>query len=217
MKCFVNVVQNPKFWNIVFKGALILLLIAIFSSLRSISESLENKNVGKSESLVPSTKVEKQEGKKGEMKEEKKEESAQKSESGETQTGSSFWNFWGKLTNTSTGSVVPPVKQDPEQSYTFRCDGGKTLKVFEGKYQLDGQKTSLESGKIALEDSQAGKLHFLTKVWNVSGKAVYEKVVTRLESGKQASYTYQFTTFSNGSASFTKNAKAIYTNCSLAK
>lgn len=213
MKCFVNVVQNPKFWNIVFKGTLILLLIAIFSSLHSISESLENKNVGKSESLAPSTKVEKQEGKK----EENKEKAAQKSESGETQTGSSFWNFWGKMTNTSTGNVVPTVKQDPEQSYSFRCDWDAFLKVFEGKYELDGQKTSLEAGKIALEDVKEGRLHFLTKVGSQTGKAVYEKVVTRLESGKQASYTYQFTTFSNGDASFTKNGKATYTNCFISK
>jgi hypothetical protein len=138
--------------------------------------------------------------------------------SGNTQTGSGLWSFWDKTTNAeATEPVAPAVKQDPEQSYTFRCDAGKTLKVFEGKYQLDGQKTSLESGKIALEDPQVGKLHFLTKTGNFTGKAVYEKVVSRLESGKQASYTYQFTTFSNGTASFVKNGKAIYTNCFISK
>lgn len=173
----------------------------------------------KKDKITSDKKEEKKEEKKTEVSANEEEKTASWKEEVKTEESKSGWSFWWKDEEkeekkeaTSSGAT-----QDPEQRYNFRCDGGNLLRVYEGKYEIRGQKSTLEAGKIALDDPQSGRIHFLTKTKETTGKASYEKIVTRLENGKESSYTYVFTTFSNGEATFTKNGAQTYKNCKILK
>lgn len=235
MKQIIKYVQSCTFWNIVFKTVLIALLFGIFISLYSLSKSIERMPNWFQKDTSPKIQ-------KGLREMPKKQEPLGKNEktnTWESQTVKqweppkevpSFWSsFWGgDDTQTKTGSGTSTggndtwskealPKADLEKRYNFKCDGWNLLRIYEWKYEIRGQKSSLEAGKIALDDPQDGRIHFLTKIENSLWKATYEKIVSHFENGKDATYRYTLTTFLNGEAIFTKNGKNLYNNCKITK
>jgi hypothetical protein len=226
-------VKSHRFWNFIFKILLIVLLVWIFFSLSNISQSLKNivhpERNGKYIDMKKDEKLLHKEDAKKDMKKDEGKEVLPLNEKKESTSGSvtvetkkeeasSGWSFWWTNDKEEKKAVAESTPtQDPEQRYNFKCDGGNLLRVYEGKYEIRGQKSTLEAGKIALDDPQSARIHFLTKVTDGSGKAMYEKVITRLENNKEVSYKYVLTTFSNGDATFTKNGIATYSNCKITK
>ncbi len=158
MKQIIEYVQSYKFWNIVFKIALIVLLLGIFISLHSISESIRKPfPIAEKKNHMEMKKEIKEMPKAPKQEETKKDISVKniQTSSWEVQVTTQketwketpwFWaSFWGNTeastktgAKTSSGSddagpkaTLP--KADIEKRYNFKCGGGTLLRVYDGK------------------------------------------------------------------------------------
>ena len=142
-----------------------------------------------------------------------------------------WWQFWKKEAEVKTGTKADidlswtgtkietkktDVIKQGEWKYTFTCKDSKKLVVYNGKYEIDGQKSSLEQGKIGLYDPQTKRIHFLRILPNDGITQIFEKVVTRLENEKQTSYRYTLSV-NEKETKFVKNDEILYSGCKLVK